>query len=389
MNKKILSILLVLFIGYIVLQHHMPKPVEWNLSFSGTQKKPYGCKVIKDLLDTIFPGAEIELNQSSFFLSLNQSESSGENLIIVTDRFSPDEFDMEALLAYTARGNSVFISSLDFPKELLDTLALKTNITIIDTSLFKRNQEKLILAYSPESDSTYLFTRRMAEHYFTSYDSATSCLGYDRAGRINFIHRKFGYGTMYLHCQPLAFTNYHILYGNFEYACAALSVLPVRNTIWDQYYKPEKFIDSSPVRYILSNPPLRSAWYVLLAALTLYLIFGSKRLQRPVLVIRPPENTSLNFIKSVGKLYYRSHNHGDLVKKKISYFKDFLRTRYNFKNSFSNDHIPLLREKSGVDNNQLEKLFNAINGVEGISYPDKDDLINLHHEIEKFYKTCK
>lgn len=391
MNKKHVLIILILFAALVVLRHLAPKPQNWELSFSGYKKSPYGCKVVKDLLHVIFPDKDIHVNTGSYYITLQDSVSQS-NLIIISDHFSPDDLDMNTLLGFVAQGNNLFISSLSFPKKLRDTLQFETKESVFDTTLLKRYTERMRLSYTTgKEDSVFTFPRRMPDHYFETLNKSTSViLGSDRAGRPGFIQTRFGKGKIYLHCQPLAFTNYHLLYGNYQYACLALSVLPIRNTIWDQYYKPDRLVDTSPVRYVLSQAPLRSAYYAILITLLIYMIFGSRRKQRPVPVIQPLQNTSLNFIRSVGMLYFKSQNHADLAKKKIMYFNEFIRNRYHLQQPFNEEEqILILSRKSGVEQGFISKLLQVTGNWEQKNTVDRHELSELNIMIEEFYKKCK
>ena len=50
------------------------------------------------------------------------------------------------------------------------------------------------------------------------------------------------------------------------------------------------------------------------------MIFNAKRRQRVVPIINPLPNTTLDFTKTIGNLYYQEGNHQNIVDKKIIYF---------------------------------------------------------------------
>jgi hypothetical protein len=390
-NKKYLVIILVLFVLLIVVKHYMPKPVNWDLSFNGYKKIPYGCSVMKDLLPIIFPGNGISVNDKSFYLTLD-STFTGHNLLIINSAFNPDNLDLETLLDFVSHGNTVFISSLSFSERFSDTLGFKTENRYFDTVFFKKKvEEKLHLRLPEGKNSEFLFITGMPDHFFVQYDTLNSkALGTDHSGKTDFIVQNFGNGKIYLHCKPLALTNFHILYSNYQYACSALSMLPVAPTIWDQYYKSDRFINNSPVRYILSNSALRSAYYVILCTLLIYLVFGSRRKQRPIPVVQALQNTSLDFIRSVGKLYYKTFNHADLAKKKLIYYNEFLRTKYNLKSPFNTpEELAIASKKTGVEMEIIERLSKRYHNIDRIWDYDEKDLMTLHQLLENFYKNCK
>jgi hypothetical protein len=390
-NKIYIIGILLLFTTLVALHHFVPEPVNWKLNFSGNSKSPYGCSVANDILKIIFPGKELTINTSSFYLTLTHYSSKSKNLIIITDKFEPDRLDLSALLDYVADGNSVFISALNFSDKFCDTLHFKTKSPVIDTSFFKKDKEVLKLVYLNNRDSSFSFKKAMPTHYFLSFDTLHSALlGNDGSGNSNFIVTLFGKGRIYLHCQPLAFTNFHLLYSNYKYACSALSHLPVATTIWDQYYKPGTYLNLSPVRYILSEPALRSAYFLILITILVYMVFGAKRKQRIIPVIQPEQNTSLNFVITVGRLYFKSQNHADLAKKKIIYFYEYLRNRYYFHRIDGDaENIRILSLKSGVEAEKIKNLLKTISVIEKSQVLYQESLIGLHKQIENFYKKCK
>ena len=54
-----------------------------------------------------------------------------------------------------------------------------------------------------------------------------------------------------------------------------------------------------------------------------------KRKQRIIPVITPLKNTSLEFVETIGRLYYQKGTRSGIAHKKIIFFLDFIRTRYN------------------------------------------------------------
>ena len=390
-NKIYLVVTLLLFTALVFVRHFVPKPVDWRMSFNGNVKSPYGCSVLKDMLPLLFPAREVDENLASLYIALEQDTIETRNLVIIASEFLPDEFDLEALLNYAARGNSVFISAYAFSDKLCDTLKLNVNDTARDTAQFSKPDEvlKLCLPGKP-ADSAFTFRKKMPVCFFSAFDTTkTVTLGSDKTGRTDFILTRFGKGNIFLHCQPLAFTNYHILYGNYRYASSALSCLPVAGTIWDQYYKTDKQIDLSPVRYILGQPSLKSAYFLLLFTIMIYMLIGSRRRQRPVRVVTAPRNTSLDFVITIGKLYYRSRNYTDLARKKIMYFNEFIRNRYNLlKPDQAGDNVHILSMKSGIEEEKIRNLMKKTGLLTSKCQVGKQELIELHRSLEDFYKNC-
>ncbi|MFN8241611.1 MAG: hypothetical protein U0X39_12790 [Bacteroidales bacterium] len=391
-NKILLGFLLLLFTGLVLVRHYAPKTIDWGFSFSGNRNAPYGCKITRDMLPLIFPGQEISDNTTSLYVSLYNDTTSRRNLIIINNYFDPDETEVSALLDFVSRGNCIFISALDYSGFFCDTLGFSTDRSILDTVSTRIRNEILRLSgdwYG--SDTLFRFRNRMFGGEFVRYDTTrTIVLGNDRSGKVDFIMTRFGNGRIFLHSQPFAFTNYHVLYGNHRYACAVLSSLPEVSTIWDQYYKPDKVLDMSPMRYILSQPALKTAWLMLAATIAIYFLFGSKRKQRVIPVILPPRNTSMDYVATIGKLYFRIGNHTDMAKKKFLYFNEFIRNRYfTIAPSGRNEYIKALSMKSGIPEGKIKHILMVSDSMPSRQEMSSQELVELHMLLEDFYRNCK
>ena len=385
-----LIILSLLFVGLIMIQHSAPKPIDWNYNFRAKATSPYGTFVLWENLPQIFPGRNIHENEFSFYESLPRYRANN-NLLIFTDNFEPDIYDMEALNEFVKRGNNVFVSALYFGRVFKDTLKFNTRASGFDTLFFSKTDFKLnLLDPAVHEDSGYQFSRKMIPTRISSFDTLNSnSLGINNLEQINFIKTSKGKGNYFIHIQPLAFTNFHVLHGNNKYAPAALAYLDGQHIIWDKYYKPGKLINTSPTRFILSAPALRTAYYLLITALIFYMLIGSKRYQRKIPVIQPFQNQSLQFIRTTGNLYFSMKNHSDIAKKKITYLKEFLKQRYFLKAiQYTPATIEKLAAKSGVYRDEVQDILTIMKKVEGSEKISPDQLVKIHSRLEEFKNKC-
>ena len=119
------------------------------------------------------------------------------------------------------------------------------------------------------------------------------------------------------------------------------------------------------------------------------MIFEGKRRQRKIPIVKPQQNSSLQFIQTVGKLYFKSKNHGDLARKKATYFKDFLRERYYLTTINSEKkNLQLIASKSGVKYKVVEEIILNIESIKQQQNISQTKLISFHTKIESFYSTC-
>ena len=145
----------------------------------------------------------------------------------------------------------------------------------------------------------------------------------------------------------------------------------------------------SPMRYILSQPPLQSAYYLLLMTLLLYFVVESKRRQRVIPVLKPRENRSLQFIKTIGSLYFKQRNNADLAKKKTIFFKEFLREHYFLtKITATGDCVAIVSSKSGISIDFVRQLLEIVDYYETAENVPEGALIELNRKMEMFYKQC-
>jgi hypothetical protein len=216
-------------------------------------------------------------------------------------------------------------------------------------------------------------------------------LGKSSKGEPNFVRVPFGKGNFYLNTMPLAYTNYNMLYRqNASYISSTLSYLPVQSTYWDEYYKINRGESQTPLRYVISQPPLKWALYLTLLALVLFMVFEAKRKQRIIPIVKPLANTTLEFTETVGRLYFQYKDHKNIADKKITYFLDYLRTHYYVKTTEFNEELySKLSDKTGADKEEISKLFRLIQDIRSRKSISEEELLSLNAQIEDFQGRYK
>ncbi|MFQ5445874.1 MAG: hypothetical protein ACE5FF_02975 [Saprospiraceae bacterium] len=213
-----------------------------------------------------------------------------------------------------------------------------------------------------------------------------------------FVKADFGRGAFYLNTTPVAFTNINLLdTAGLEYAEKALSHLPAGDIYWDETrlqfpdYSPNRSMwHEGPLKYILSQPALAWAWYLLLGMAVLFLIFRAKRRQRVIPVLEQNVNTSIEFIGTIGRLTFLQSNHKQLSLQKMRLFLGFVRERYSLPTRDLNEQfVKLLAGRSEVPEEVLNKILTLHRNIENSSYVSETTLVNLHQTMEKFYRQCK
>lgn len=398
MNKTIkiyIGLLLLLFAGAIAIEFSKPKPINWTRTFNEKHKIPYGTLILYKELESLFPKSKIHditVTPYEYFDELydwEESNYSTSGTYIYIDDFADiDDVSAQELLDFSTYGNDIFISSNYLPQKFKDSLFFETE----NDYNFKGKANFSFANKTLESDSISI-EKGLSNIYFSKLDSTTSTvLGYqkfDTLQHINFVKISYGSGNIYLHLQPVVFTNYTLLKkDNKKYASAILSYLNDDTIFFDSRNKIKNKLGDSPLRYILNQPELKWAWILALITLVIFIIFNAKRKQRIVRIIKPLQNTTIAFIKTIGNLYYETKDYNTIIDKKNTYFLEYLRRVYYINTQVLDDKfVKHLALKAGKDRGRTKKLINLIVHLKAKQLCNEDDLIRLNKTIEDFYTT--
>ncbi len=391
-NKYLLIGFSVALVAYIVVLILTPRPIDWSLSFSKKDKIPYGSSILFAELEQLFADGEIKTMHSPIYNYLQHTSQNNTSFIFINNFFKPDDLDLNKMLDMVESGANVFVSAVEFTEKLQDTLRFSVDEEVFST--YETSDSIILNLVNPKLKSSKGYTYNKAFHkvYFESYDTLkTTVLGIGDKALTNFVRIKYGAGNFFINTNPLAFTNYNMLIGeNYEYVFKCLSYLPNATVIWDEHYKQKDAVSGSEFRYILSQNALRYAWYLLLFGLLVYMVFGSKRRQRMIPIIKPPQNTSLSFVDTIGRLYYRKKDHLNMAKKKYTYFLEFLRTKYYINTAHIGPEMyNEISEKFEVPNATVKQLFNMVQRIHQSQSISEEDLIQFDKKLDFFYDRSR
>jgi hypothetical protein len=409
------TILLFLVLGVSLLLYFFfsgseEKKYQWYESYKANSNQPYGTSFIKQLLQSYRPGKNFVYNDKKpLHEVLDSLRNKQTDYVFIGQSLHLNKEDAEALLKFIENGNDAFIASIEIPENIA---GIYFNECDRDITLDQREAGSVTLNFYNENIHTeygynysYRFGGKDHNYYWNAFseflfcDSAKSIvpLGYQDPDHVNFLKFQHGKGTIYLHSNPLVFTNYFISKPiKADYASSVFAHLHGKYILWDEYSKVEftgnNNPEISPLYYILEQPALKYAWWMMLACVILYVFFGAKRTQRVIPVLEAKTNTSLEFVKLISALHYQNENHLDIARKKMKYFQYFIRAKYSIHTQMPvAEQIKRLAEKSKVDAQDIQIIFDQYNVIERNSQYNTavDKLVNLYNAIEKFYKHCK
>lgn len=390
---KIYIVFFILFLaGIIYIDAVKPKPVNWFPSYDLTKKDPFGLYVLDKESSGLFEENKIQKvikTLYEFFNSENalvdvEYDYSG-TIFLVSENYNLDSKSDKELFYFVGDGNTAFISCKDFPEMLMDSLNFS-----IDSRLRLSDTVNVWMANKNLGLEKYNLNIGAGNIYFSEIDTlTTTVLGYqgkDNKKEINFIKVPYKEGYFYLHTQPASFTNYHLLKDNhFEYTEKILSYIPEGNLFWLVKDQNGEIASDSPLRYVLSQPALKWAWLLFLAGMLLFIIFNAKRKQRIVPILKPLANTTVDFTKTIGNLYYQEGDHQNIINKKIIYFFEKIRNEYLIDTTVLDENFEKkLQLKTGKNIQDIKELVWLIKRINGPYYLCvEEDLIEINNAIEK------
>ncbi|MBX2828843.1 MAG: DUF4350 domain-containing protein [Flavobacteriaceae bacterium] len=401
MKKSYLIIALI--IGLIIIlattmDFGITRTIDWEETYDERSNKPYGLSVLYKELDRLFEGKKIRTlyHQPSSYFYANSEDGYGDHvakgtyMCIGNSTYLSFE-SVDELIRFAAEGNTVFISDYYLPGNLADTLGLEVDYVVNETDSISQ------LSFENRSlqSSNTLIDRNLGDFYFTDLDSIShTILGYtdNKKKRVNFIKAPFEKGNIFIHLQPKIFTNYNILKEErYQYTEAVLSYLPEDDIYYDSFVKYQSAYggdveQESELSWFLQQRAFRWAWYFALLLTLLFVIFNAKRRQRIVEVVKPLQNTTLAFVKTISNLYFETKDHQNLIEKKIAYFLERIRIDFNLDTELLDEEfIEKLSSKSGVKKEQVAQVINYISWLRRKRQYFESNLITLNKYIEEFY----
>ena len=392
------AVILLLFTGDNKKNHRF----DGRITLRAKDKIPYGSFIAFESLKRFFPKATVQVSKQEpgYWDSISNFDP-GHLVVIISPTFNADEQEMKKLLGFVENGNDVFISTMDISYEVTQIIKCDANSAEGMIYYFEQTAGEDLLSVSlakpPFTNKTrFSYPGKRYDFYFYKTDSATSTvLGYEKNDHPNFIHLKAGSGNLYLHLAPLTFSNYFLLHkNNISYYENLLSVISpdTKRIIWDEYFinKRKREEESSGwLSAFLTHKALKWALLTAMITLMLYVLSEMRRKQRIIPVISTPRNDSLDFVKTIGRLYHDKGDHKNLGRKMSAYFLEHVRSRYKLATSNLNDEfVKNLHGKTGVHEEEITAIIQFINSIDTMAEMSDRQLAMFHKKLETFYRNA-
>ena len=395
---------------------------DWSEHYEPKGKEPYGTFILYEVLSDYFPNNTFTEIKKSISEELLTDTLVKNNYVFIGESMFLDSADLATLLLFVSEGNTAFISSKTIPVDLMDELneeecnySLWQDYNVLSDTTASFNFFHPQLKTKKDFKFTYLDENIRANYGWNYIDDTFICddaysmipLGTVNE-KINFVKKEYGQGAFYLHTTPITFTNLYLhKKSGFTYANKVFSHLEEGNIYWDEhsregegfgraYNRRKRGGDSRSItsdeslKYILAQPSLAWAWYLSVSLGLLYLFFRAKRKQRIIPVLEQNENTSFEFISTIGQLYFLKNDHKKLCLQKMKLFLAYIRDRYNLNTTNLDDaFVTKLTAKSEVSPTIIKNIFTFYKNIESSSFTSEQSLIDFHQRMDAFYKNCK
>ncbi|HET7898390.1 MAG TPA: DUF4350 domain-containing protein [Flavisolibacter sp.] len=393
------GVVLLLLVGLILASRSRPvHRMDERITLRQRDKIPYGTAVAKHLLPSLLSRAVVYFDSHYPGTWENiDPYASGQAVFLMADYLEANYDELDRLSRFVSKGNVVFIISRSLSDEASRFFHLRLKPFY---SLFSGNEDSLQIRLVPpvfEANGTFTYPGKRYEGAIQKLDSGkTVVLGRNERGWVNFVRMDKGDGSFYIHTAPLAFSNYFLLYkNNIAYYENVISVLPqkTRTVLWSEYFleklqNPSGEKDVNWLGALFKNPAFRWGFLTAMATLLLFVLLGMRRKQRMIPPHERPTNDSLDFVKTLGRLYYDKSDHKNLAEKMGAYFMEHVRSTYHIAaHTPDEEFVALLHRKSGYGEAELKTILTDIKQFQQSTSLSEEQLARFYRQLEMFYQN--
>lgn len=431
-SRWFIVFILLLFVLLVLIEVKTPQRYNWReLTYSHYDDNPFGAKLVDSLLSAGLK-SRYDVKAGDINEAYNDSDSATSKAILFVDNFNTyNDEEADMLFGLLRRGNTVIIfTDNDFSSSLCEEINIESISDYVDNSnMFGTSTDSILFRWEEDScyggasyqfrafDSKYTY---FAPPTYDDYDDyvysdsdwpsrsteeeanndlidlwTTHLIASDYNQASIVISGNYEKGKLVLVSYPMLFSNYYVLEdGGLQLLMRILSQAGDKSIVrydrnMDNKYISEKNKSKSPLRVFLDNKSLRWAVYLTLFAILISLFFTARRKQRVIPVVQKPKNQTIEMIKHIGLMYYRSHDNAGLISEKYRQLIFELQRKrliYLDDENIDNDNLINLSQLADIDKDKLSVLIARIKDIDEyqvtkVSDKETKSLINLMNKI--------
>lgn len=394
----------------------------WRESYRYDHKQPFDLYALYELLEA--RPESLILTKDSLAV-LEAPEARLANYVFIGSYAYYNERSVTRLLDFVERGNTAFIAANDLPEDLASHLfgndcyygfyndnerigSLDLDTVVMQFSNEARNYTLYnVYDFEPwQRPTNYLNGGMLCDTFLDN-----EVLGTLNDYNINFTRLGWGEGQFYFHNNPVFFTNYYLVDSlQHEYAEAVLAVLDAGPVYWDEASRVPPSVarkrsgqaqrqqgrgysggrnlltGNEALSYIQEQPPLALAWYTLLFATLLFVIFRGKRRQRIIPIIHRRENSSRRFINTISRLVYQKGHHIALARQELASLRFHLQNRFSVRWKEGEPPPENLADLVGGSEEVAHRALREIRFVQAKKHLTDGELVRFYRAIEPLYR---
>lgn len=339
----------------------------WEANLTLNNKDPYGLFIFKELMLSNHQFDQFNTISDYHLLdSITQLDSS--MFMFIGMDFMLTDKEIDELLHSVEYGNDFFLSAENMPAYLIDHLFEENTLVYYpkEKAPHKINEKEYDMYYFYENDTL----TEMWDMFNPRHLDSSTVIHSTIYGRPNFIEIEYGLGKVYLHLNPLVFTNVQLLEKDGKsYLKEVLRTLDQPKVQWLSFaeIEPQPYDasstefdkDQSLLSELFKHPAFRWGFILAVFGLILYLLFRSKR-SRPIIPeIEDNKNTGFSYVDTLAGIYF-NRDHGDKILKIMRRnFYSAVYAHFYIDLAKREDRKPIiaLSKKSNVPLEEIEQLI--------------------------------
>jgi hypothetical protein len=395
-NKTILTIVaavsLVIILLITLTEYRDVPDHSWRKTFNYNDEQPNGLYIFKELANRYFKDIPTTLNGYA-------EDTTNTNSLYI--QFVPDNLDhfaIKTLLEVASAGNDVLIISDYYDDNIASTFEYYLDDAYLEDSSMSFNFTDPNLA----ADTNYVYnfhdrgfiSSKQTQFYlledptwrFKSQNIVKVATPDSLVVMLAFPH---GDGRLFYHVKKDLFYNYSYRQNQmFEYTQNVFAHFDPQHVYLlspINIYGGSGTSSSNPLDFIMNQPALKAAYYLLLLGILLYIIFGGKRKQKIIPVTVKNKNTSLEYIETVSQLFYQQGQHEKLVTHMRDIFHHKMQKRF-FIAPDNPKYLEVLAKKSKISETELQYVMDRFKNLDDNFQFRGDQLVSLNRRLENIYQ---
>lgn len=397
-NKVILiilaSVLLVTALIFSFAEYTEVPAHEWKEKYNYRDQQPQGLYIFKELANRYFEDIPTTLNGYP-------EDTINTNSLYI--QFVPEYLEwnvLDTLLDIAEVGNDVLIIA-DFSNDGLESyLDVEIDDPYINDSTLTFNFTDPDLA--ADTNFQYSFQSRAFENniptdfYLMGGMNPEDHEAYAQVvtpdSLIIMASFPVGEGRVFYHVKKDLFYNYSYRQNQiFDYTQKVFSFFEPQHVYLLNpitLYNAPAADSENPLEFIMSQPALKAAYYLMIFGVLLYVFFGGKRKQKIIPVTIKNKNTSLEYIETVSQLFYQQGQHEKLVAHMRNIFHHKMQKRF-FVAPDNPNYLAVLSKKSKISETELQYVMDRFKNLDDNFEFRGDQLVSLNRRLENIYKEIE